>query len=155
MTEETDNLNEQLDDYKSNLADDMKLTVEMDKDLIFVGRTNRGYEIDFDAKVEWGCMPTESLLASAAGCMAIDVVSFLRKMRCEIKTFKIETTGHRNPTPPQYFTGMDLHIIISGSGITEKKMKRVVDLSKDKYCSVYHSLRPDMEHKVSWEITEA
>ncbi|HEB02451.1 MAG TPA: OsmC family peroxiredoxin [Nitrospirae bacterium] len=153
MPEEKDELKEQLGDYKSALAEDMKLTVELDRDLIFVGRTNRGYEIDFDALVEWGCMPTEGLLASAAGCMAIDVVSFLRKMRCEIKDFKIETTGHRNPTPPQYFTGMDLHIKVSGSGITEKKMQRAVSLSKDKYCSVYHSLRPDIEHKVTWEVT--
>ncbi len=153
MPEEKDELKEQLGDYKSAKAEDMKLTVELDRDLIFVGRTNRGYEIDFDAKVEWGCMPTEGLLASAAGCMAIDVVSFLRKMRCEISDFKIVTTGHRNPTPPQYFTGMDLHIRISGSGITEKKMERAVSLSKEKYCSVYHSLRPDIEHKVTWEVT--
>lgn len=154
MADEKDELQENLDDYKSNVNTEAKLTVEMDKELIFVARTNRGYEIDFDAKVEWGCMPTESLLASAAGCMAIDVVSFLRKMKCTVDTFKIEVTGHRNPTPPQYYTGMDLHIIIKGSGITEKKMQRAVSLSKDKYCSVYHTLRPDMEHKVTWEVSE-
>ncbi len=153
MPEEKDELKEQLGDYKSAVAEDIKLTVELDRDLIFVGRTNRSYEIDFDAQVEWGCMPTEGLLASAAGCMAIDVVSFLRKMRCEIKDFKIEAMGHRNPTPPQYFTGMDLHIKVTGSGITEKKMERAVSLSKDKYCSVYHSLRPDIEHEVTWEVT--
>ena len=154
MSESKDELKEQLDDYKSNVADTTTLRVDLDKDLIFTARTNRGYEIDFDAKVEWGCMPTEALLAAAAGCMAIDIVSFLRKMRADIKEFSIDTIGHRNPKPPQYYTGIDLHIKIKGTGITEKNMERAVKLSKEKYCSVYHTLRPDLKHKVIWEISE-
>jgi putative redox protein len=154
MSGEKEALLEKLGEYKSNIHTDVNLTVDLDKDLIFVARTNRGYEIDFDAQLEWGCMPTEAMLAGAAGCMAIDVVSFLRKMRCDIESFRIKTLGHRNPEPPQYFTGIELHIEIKGSGITEKKMERAVSLSRDKYCSVYHTLRPDMEHKVTWEVEE-
>ncbi|MFC1769942.1 OsmC family protein [Nitrospirota bacterium] len=152
MSEE--NLEQELDKYKSNIDPENKLTLEWEKDLIFTARTNRGYEFDFDAKVEWGCMPTEGLLASIAGCMAIDMVMFLTKMRCEIASYKMQITGTRNPTPPQYYTGVNLHLIISGLNITEKKMERAVNLSKDKYCSVYHTLRPDLEHTVTWEITE-
>jgi uncharacterized OsmC-like protein len=45
-------------------------------------------------------------------------------------------------------------IHIKGKGITEKKMERAVALSKDKYCSVYHTLRKDLKHTVRYEITE-
>jgi putative redox protein len=151
---EPESLEESLSGYKEKVAPVNKLTLQLDKDLIFAARTQRGYVIDFDAKVEWGCMPTESLLASVAGCLAIDVVSFLRKMRAEITDFRMEVTGERNPIPPQYYKAIDLMMHITGKGITEKKMERAVALSKDKYCSVYHTLRKDLKHTVRYEITE-
>lgn len=152
MSKEAESLEKSLADYKSNVDSDIRLNLELEKDLIFAARTSRGYVLDFDAKVEWGCMPTESLLASVAGCLAIDVVSFVRKMRGEIEDFKMAVTGMRNTTPPQYFTGMDLHITIKGKDIDERKMDRAISLSKEKYCSVYHTLRKDLEHNVTYEI---
>ncbi len=148
-------LEEQLEGYKGKINPEMKLTLTYDKDLIFAARTSTGYVIDYDAKVEWGCMPTESLLASVTACMAIDMVSFLQKMRVDIQDFKIETMGWRNPTPPQYFKRIDLMITITGKHIDPKKMDRAIALSKDKYCSVYHSLRKDLEHNVNYKIVEA
>jgi len=53
--------------------------------------------------VQWGCKPTDALLLSFAGCIAIDVVMFLQKMKAEIANFKIDIIGERNPVPPQYF----------------------------------------------------
>lgn len=140
--------------YKEKVAPAMKGTLTWERDLIFHGRTQRGYEVDFDAKIEWGCAPTESLLLSLAGCMAIDTVSFLQKMRGEISDFKIDIIGERNPTPPQYFKVITMHIHVSGSGITERRIERAVALSQDKYCSVYHSLRKDLKVKVGWTITD-
>jgi len=93
-----------LKDYKNKVTPALKGTLTWDKDLIFAGRTQRGYEIDYDAKAEWGCMPTESLLLSLIGCMGIDVVSILQKMKCDLKSFKMDVEGERNPTPPQYYT---------------------------------------------------
>ena len=104
-------------------------------------------KIDFDAQAQWGCIPTESLLLSVAGCMAIDCVSFLEKMKAIVSSFKIDISGERNPTPPQYYKKMTMTIHISGENITPKKMDRVISLSQEKYCSVYHSLRKDLEVK--------
>ncbi|MDO8686385.1 MAG: OsmC family protein [Clostridiales bacterium] len=148
-----ENENIDLKGYKEKALTEMKGTVTLDKDLVFVARTQKGYELDFDAKLEWGCAPTESLLLSAAGCMAIDVVSFLRKMKSEISEFKIDVSGQRNPTPPQYFKSMEMVINISGKGITHKKMDKAIALSKEKYCSVQHSLRKDLTVDVRYNIT--
>jgi putative redox protein len=138
--------------YKTKAAPELTGTVMLGKELIFVGRTARGETIDFDAKVEWGCMPTESLLLSIAACLAIDVVAFLRKMKAEITDFTVDARAKRNPTPPQYFTEVHLDIAIKGRGIDERKMDRAIALSKDKYCSVYHTLRKDLKHTVSYTI---
>ena len=87
-----------------------------------------------------------------AGCLAIDCVSFLQKMKCVITKFKIDISGERNPTPPQYYKKMEMKILISGENITPRKLDRVISLSQEKYCSVYHSLRKDLEVKVSYVI---
>ena len=156
MSEEKEvgQLESELGGNKTKLATVTKGILTWDKDLIFTGRTMRGYTIEFDGKVEWGCMPTESLLLSLAGCMAIDAVSFLQKMKCEITSFRLDISGERNPTPPQYYKAMEMHIKIAGRNITDRKMQRAISLSQDKYCSVYNSLRKDMTVTVDYEIKE-
>ena len=147
---EVKELDDSLEGYKSKIQQVNKATLTWDKDLIFVGRTNRGYEVEYDAQQQWGCSPTETLLLSVAGCMGIDMVSFLKKMKCEIKTYKMDIVGERNPTPPQYYTAIEMIISISGTGLTAKKIERAISLSHEKYCSVYHSLRKDMKVKVDY-----
>ena len=50
MSMEEKELQEGLEGYKQKVSTENKATLTWDKDLIFVGRTQRGYEIDFDAK---------------------------------------------------------------------------------------------------------
>lgn len=139
--------------YKEKIPPFNKATLTLDKELIFVARTQRGYEVEYDPNLEWGCSPTETLLTSLMGCLAIDVVSFLRKMRAEITSFKITASGERNLTPPQYYKSIEMIIDIKGKGITPKKMDRVISLSQEKYCSVHHSLRKDIKVDVKYNIT--
>lgn len=146
---------EGLKTYKGKINPVTKGTVTWKEDLIFEARTQVGYDFEFDGKIQWGCAPTESLLLSLGGCMAIDVASFLKKMRVELSSFKIELTGQRNPTPPQYFKTIDISIHAAGRGLNENKMKRAVSLSHEKYCSVYHSLRKDMKVNVEYVIDGA
>ncbi|MCG2813214.1 MAG: OsmC family protein [Thermodesulfovibrionales bacterium] len=142
-----------LSEYKQKTPLVNKGTLTLDRDLIFVARTQRGYEFEYDPEFQWGCSPTETLLMSLAGCLAIDVVSFLRKMQAEITKFKMDISGERNTTPPQYYKSMELVINISGNNITPKKMERAISLSQEKYCSVYHSLRKDIKVDVKYNIT--
>ncbi len=145
-------LDRSLEGYKEEIPTVNKSTITWEKELIFHGRTQRGEEIDYDASFQWGCSPTETLLLSIGGCLAIDVVSFLQKMRCEISTFRMDLSGERKPDPPQYYKSVELVMHISGENITEKKVERAIALSQEKYCSVYHSLRHDIEVKVIYHI---
>lgn len=150
MDREEELLEQELKGYKEKISPVNKGTLTWERELIFLGRTQRGYEIEFDAHQQWGCSPTEALLLSVAGCMAIDVVNFLQKMKGELRYFKIEITGERNPTPPQYYKRIEMILHISAKNITEKQVARAVALSHEKYCSVYHSLRKDLEVKVDY-----
>ncbi|MFN3740929.1 MAG: OsmC family protein [Thermodesulfovibrionales bacterium] len=150
MDSEKELLEKELKGYKEKIVPVNKATLTWERELIFLGRTQRGYEIEFDAHQQWGCSPTESLLLSVAGCMAIDVVTFLQKMKAELRSFKIEIIGERNPTPPQYYKKIEMILHISAKNITEKQIAHAVVLSHEKYCSVYHSLRKDIEMKVDY-----
>jgi len=151
---EKEELEGSLTGYKQKINHVSKATLTWDKELIFLGRTQEGYEIEFDAHVQWGCKPTDALLLSLAGCMGIDVVLFLQKMKMELESFKVDITGERNATPPQYFKTVDIVLHLTGKNLNPKKVARAVSLSHEKYCSVYNSLRKDMDVKVSYNITD-
>ena len=149
-----DLLEQSLTGYKEKIDTVSRATLTWDKDLIFVGRTERGHEIEFDAQDQWGCKPIEALLLSLAGCMGIDVVMFLQKMRIEVSAFNIDLVGERNPTPPQYYRTIEMALRVKAKGLSPQKMERAVSLSQAKYCSVYNSLRKDLEVKVRYVLDE-
>jgi putative redox protein len=146
--EEKDELREELQGYKSKITPQTKATLTWNHDLVFSGTTPQGYELDFDADAQWGCKPTEALLLSLGGCMAIDIVSILKKMRMDISHFRIDMQGERNPDPPQYFRAVEMTLHLSGQNLDSRRIERAIALSREKYCSVYNSLRPDLDLKV-------
>jgi len=154
LEKEKDELKESLTGYKEKVAPITKGTLTWERELIFLGRTQRGYEIDFDAEIQWGCAPTESLLLSLAGCMGIDMVMFLQKMKSSLSNFKIEIMGERNPSPPQYFKAIEMILHISGENVKPKNVERAIALSQEKYCSVYNSLRSDLKVSVKYILNE-
>lgn len=149
-----DGLNESLSSYKQNINPVVKTSLVWERDLIFTGSTPQGYEIEFDANAQWGCKPTESLLLSLAGCMGIDIMTILTKMRLKIVSFRIETKGERNEQPPQYYRKVEMVMHIAGKNLDPAKVERAIALSRDKYCSVYNSLRPDMEMNVRFVLED-
>jgi len=149
MSTEDDRLAPALVGYKEKINPVDRATLDWERDLTFVGRTPQGYEIEFDANVQLGCKPTDALLLSLAGCMAIDVVSILKKMRCELGSVRIVTVGERNPVPPQYYRKIQMELRIVGTNVDPKKVERAVQLSREKYCSVYNTLRKDIEVTVT------
>ena len=151
----SENLDRELKDYKKEILPVNKGWLKLERDLYFTGATQRGYEVEYDPAYVEGCSPTETLLLSIAGCLSIDVVIILRKMRCEITRFEVAIEGTRKLTPPQHYTSIDMVIQVAGEGITPKKMDRAIQLSQDKYCSVYHSLRKDITLNIKYDLNLA
>lgn len=140
--------------YKQNINPVVKAALIWQRDLVFTGSTPQGYEIEFDAQSQWGCKPTEALLLSLAGCMGIDIMTILTKMRMAPVSFRVEIEGKRNPVPPQYYTDVSIVLHFAGKDLDSKKIDRAIALSRDKYCSVYNSLRPDLSLTVRYVLDE-
>jgi len=153
--DEKDELKEELQGYKAKITPLTKATLTWSRDLVFSGTTPQGYELDFDADAQWGCKPTEALLLSLGGCMAIDIVSILKKMRMDISRFRIDIAGERNPDPPQYFRAVEMTLHLAGRNLDPRRIERAIALSREKYCSVYNSLRPDLDLKVLTVLEDA
>lgn len=114
--------------------------------LVFRGGAEGGPQVTVDSDSGAGPSPTELLLLSLAGCMAVDVVMILRKSRVPLEELTVEATGERAPDPPRRFRSIRLvYRLLGPEDSHAKQLQRAVDLSRDKYCSVLHSLDPAME----------
>jgi putative redox protein len=97
--------------------------------------------------------PMLTLLLAAASCSGSDVVVILKKMRVQLRELRIEASGQRREQEPRRYTAIHLDYHLAGEGIDQTKAQRAVSLSIEKYCSVIHTLAPDVA--VTYAITIA
>ncbi|MCG6956614.1 MAG: OsmC family protein [Gemmatimonadetes bacterium] len=111
----------------------------------FVGGADGGPEISLESGGARSPSPTQLLLMSLAGCMGIDVVDILGKSRVPLEALEVTVEGDRALFPPKYFTAIRLTYRVRGPQPEhEERVRRAVALSKEKYCSVLHTLRSDL-----------
>ena len=101
-----------------------------------------------------GPNPVQTLLAALAACEAMDVISILRKKRVHVSAYEIVMSGERAPEHPRRFTSIELVHKLKGPGIPPAAVDEAIRLSVEKYCSVYHSLRPDIRITSRHEIAD-
>jgi putative redox protein len=114
--------------------------------LAFEGGPDGGPSVVVDSNLEKGLSPTHLLLMSLAGCMAVDVKMILEKGRVPLESIEVEASGVRADEAPKRFTAITLTYELRGPGPEhQNKIQRALELSRDKYCSVMHSLDPSIE----------
>ena len=112
-----------------------------------------GSSLTLDGNTKSGFSPTEALLSSFAACMGIDVVVILERMRVGFEGLSITVDGERVAEAPRYFNRIRLRFRIRGD-VPRAKAERAVKLSFDKYCSVFHTLRNDIDIDTVIELVE-
>lgn len=117
--------------------------------LQFQATNSHRVSIALDGDSSNGVSPMEALLAALSSCMAADVVAILQKMRLDLKSLTVVASGDRNPEPPRFFRRIHLTFSVRGD-IPADRLEHAIKLSFERYCSVFHSLRQDiqMEHRV-------
>ncbi len=92
-----------------------------------------------------GPSPMLTLLLAAAACSGSDVVVLLEKMRVRLRSLSIEVYGTRRDEEPRRYVELGFRYRLAGEALDRTKAERAVSLSLDKYCSVVHSLAPDID----------
>lgn len=138
----------------------MKAEVRWAGEARFDGKSETGHTVIMDGAKEFGgqnqgARPMELLLLGMGGCSAFDVVLILKKARQEITDCVVQLEAERADTEPKVFTKIHAHFVVTGKGLSEKRVARAVELSAEKYCSASIMLGKTAEITHDFEIVEA
>lgn len=81
-----------------------------------------------------GATPMEFLLAAAAGCTAMDMLTILRKKRQPVEGLSLEVSGQQAENAPNVYTAGEITYVITGD-VDPKAVEQAIELSMTKYCS--------------------
>lgn len=135
------------------------VTVRWGGEMVFSAEVPSGVTFVMDSHPDHGGKgrgptPVEALLSAIAACGAMDVVSILEKKRQVVTSYRVEVDGDR-PPPGEYprpFSAIRVKHIVSGPNLDPLAVKRAVELSDGKYCTVITTLRAAPVVESSWEI---
>ncbi len=82
----------------------------------------------------------------------MDVVSILKKMRADLESITIKINSQRASEHPKIFTKINIQYDFVGRDIKEENVKKAVELSQEKYCSVSAMLKEKAEITYKWNI---
>lgn len=119
-------------------------------DLVLGGRSG-DITLRLDSASKEGPSPMQALGFGLAACMAMDVLHVLKKGRHDLRGLRADLKGDRAPEDPHRFTSIELKYTITGS-VPQAAIERAIQLSRDKYCSVWHSMRQDIEFNVTYVV---
>ena len=127
-------------------------------DLLWEGerrfRTRSGdVEIVLDSPPNGGPTPVQALGFAIGGCMAMDVADIVRKGRLDLRGLRVHLVAQRSPEHPRRLIAVDIRFTFQGD-VPGHRAERAIQLSRERYCSVWHSLRQDIELTTSFEVVD-
>ncbi|MCE5195431.1 MAG: OsmC family protein [Nitrospiraceae bacterium] len=127
--------------------------------LRFVASANSGHAVVMDTDPEFGgsntgSTPMEILLMGLGGCSGMDVISVLKKKKQDVSSFHINIKGDKAENYPKKFTEIDVEFVLKGRNLSHEAVKKAIELSMTKYCSVKAALEGSAKITWSWKIIE-
>jgi putative redox protein len=115
---------------------------------MFLGTDHLGTSIaigyDWESDPEGKAInPSDMMLLAAASCSAYDVVQILEKGKQPLESLIVDVRAEQSQESPYPFVALHFNYIIRGA-VAPDKIKRAMQLSEDKYCSVLATLRPGL-----------
>ena len=98
-----------------------------------------------------GPSPVQALGFALAGCMATDVAHILAKGRHPLRGLRAHLIADRSQEDPHRFVRVTLHITVEGD-VPADTVERAIALSREKYCSVWHSMRQDIVFTTTHDV---
>ena len=134
----------------------MKAKVTWQKELQFMGMADSGFPIRLDShsSPETGAGPLELVAIALAGCTAMDVISILVKKKVDVTGFEVKINADRAVDPPKRITTAVLEYVVRGHGVDEASVRRAIELSVTKYCSVHATLKDSFPIALIYSIYE-
>jgi putative redox protein len=101
-----------------------------------------------------GLKPSDLLLLALGGCIGVDMISILSKKRQTVTGLEINVTSQQDTNPPWTFRHIHLEYVIRGRDLSERAVKRAIQLSEEKYCSVTATISGVAQVTSSYRLVE-
>ncbi len=135
-----------------------KVTLHRVDDAFHLEATNAvGSKLQMDGNPEIGghnlaFRPLETMIASLGGCSSMDIIMILKKQRQEIESYDVEIEYERDRNlEPALITQIHIKFIVKGK-VDEDKLKKAIELSLDKYCTVSKMLEKTAKITFSYQL---
>lgn len=138
------------------IAAQVELTQALKQQRQFAARTGSGHNLILDdAAGGTGPKPIELVAVGLAGCTAFDVITVLRqKYHQKVTGYQVRVEADQADRPPQVFTTVRIHHVVTGIGIDEEALVEAIRLSEEKYCSVGAMVQKSAIFQTTHEIVE-
>lgn len=125
--------------------------------LQYVGESGSGHAIVLDADEEvggrnTGMRPAELLLVGIGSCSGMDIASILQKKRQDVTDIEINVKGQKAETHPKKFTDIEVEFVVTGRNLSEEAVRKAVEASMEKYCSVKATLEGTAKISYSYRV---
>ncbi len=122
----------------------------------FVATSPSGHAITLDSDRSSNKVPgpMELVLMALGACTATDIVNILKKKRQKLEALEVICSGERATEPPAVWTKLEVVYRLRGK-LDEEAVKRAIELSEEKYCSVSAMLKKTASLTWRYEILPA
>ena len=118
--------------------------------LIFSGRSGEA-SLTLDSAGVAGPSPVQALAFALSGCMMMDVADILTKGRHTFRALRAHLVADRADADPHRIVAVTLSVTVAGT-VPAAAVERAIALSREKYCSVWHSMRQDITFTTAFQI---
>jgi putative redox protein len=128
----------------------VKLSLDWHGDLKF-GSSKGSPAIELHSSTPGVASPPQALAYAVMACMAMDVVHVVEKSRQPLQALTVKFEGERAAAHPRRFVWMAIDFQLTGQ-VDDDVVARAIELSRTKYCSVWNTVRPDVELRTSFTV---
>jgi putative redox protein len=133
------------------------VNVKWEGGMRFIATTEEGDTLTMDTGPEGGgeghgFRPAKLVLVGLGGCTGMDIIWILKRQRQEVTGLEMKVTGTRRKKEPTYYEDIQIEYVVRGRNLRESSVKRAIDLSEKKYCSVRAIFRPDVKVTTTYRI---
>ena len=118
---------------------------------VAISPSGHAMTIDSDRESNKAPGPMELLLMALGACTATDVVTILEKKQQKLSSLDVICSGERAPEPPSVWTKLELIYRVRGQ-VDDAAVRRAIELSETKYCSVSATLKKSATLTWRYEI---
>jgi putative redox protein len=107
----------------------------------FRAQSGSGYDfLVASAEDVEGVSPMEMVALGLGSCSSVDILNIMEKQRQSVADYDVDVEATRaSDEVPAVFTRLHVHYTVTGD-VEPDKLRRAIELSLDKYCSVSHML---------------